>query len=186
MMGPQFILFATTRPDGSFHFPQVLPGSYQIDVFPKADSLDSGVKLGTIIAGNTDLTNLEIPMTIPSFKVSGRATGVAEFKQQENIGKGDKIEAVLVDQSRLQRPRPPAPQPGYQYLPRTPGPSPSSALAADDTFLVSNVLPGDYRLTFSVIRAGSHEFVVLTPSDAPSVTVVDKDIEGLVAPARFR
>jgi hypothetical protein len=181
MTGP-VNLFVAVQPDGTFEFPQVMPGSYRIDVFPKPDSLDGAVIVGDLVVGATDLANIDIPSSLVVFTVSGRAPGEAELRQRGALGNGDQIQAFLVDQSRS-RPRvagPAAtPQPGFRV--RTTGAGPSSRLGPDGAFQFKNVFPGEYRLTFSVLRAGSDSIGVNASSGTP-VTVVDKDIDGLVVP----
>jgi hypothetical protein len=192
MSGPVKV-FAAVQPDGAFEFSRVVPGSYAIDVFPIPDSLEGAFRVGVLLVGDTDLANIDIPASLFAFTVSGRAPGEAELKQSGVLGNGDSIRAFLVDQSRMRSLfSSPAttPQPGFRVRTASSGPAgpggavaatPSSRLGPDGEFQFKNVFPGDYRLTFSVARAGSDVIGVNTSGGTP-VTVVDKDIDGLVVP----
>jgi hypothetical protein len=55
-------LTASASADGTFHFPMALPGTYAVDIYSMPETLGApAISLGV---GNSDLTNLELPIPV--------------------------------------------------------------------------------------------------------------------------
>jgi hypothetical protein len=158
---------AAVRPDGTFEFPHVFPGRYMVQSFPNGNTAEGATIVGNLLMAGSELTGLEIPASLPSFKVSGRGLGEEELRRQGRIGSFG-ITAGLSEPARS-----PTEPPGFQ--PRGLPPNDQS-LAPDGSFQFTGVTPGRYNLSFS---SGMGSDVGPLPKPI-NVTIVDKDIEGLV------
>jgi hypothetical protein len=110
-------------PDGTFEIPMVLPGTYQARLTPNVDPFPR-----TIVVQREDPASIEIPLRVPSFKVSGRTSEVAPPNKF--------LRATLFPE-----------QPGSGNLPG------SSPVAADGSFVFPAVQPGTYRATIAICES---------------------------------
>src|SRR5262249_1133507 len=145
---------AVVNPDGSFEFPAVLPGKYQIRLWPIADSF-----LRPLIVGNTDVRNLEVPVTLPFFNVSGRVADFDQLRNQGLLGPNLRLAVTL--------------KPVLFAEPKSVG-------VTDGSFSFSSVQPGNYTLSIGICASIS-SCSGLTVS---SISVTDRDLTQLSVNSR--
>ncbi len=137
-------LSAPVLADGTFEFPMVLPGTYQARLTPATDQFSR-----SIVVQREDPTRVEIPLLIPSFKVSGRTNDVTPPNKF--------LRATLM----------PEPSGGSTNRPS------SSAVAADGSFAFPAVQPGTYRAYIAICESD------VCMSSGGTVITVDRNIENL-------
>jgi hypothetical protein len=152
---------ATTpvNPDGTFEFPAVLPGTYNVKLTPSSDNFTR-----TITIGKSGPALVEVPLTLPSVRISGRVTGENQMKQQGRM-KADEIFVPL--------------------LSRVPGPPGNNVVAEtspDGTFVFPKVQAGTYTVNLER-TCRNCDYGSINTSNQTTIVVGDKDIRGLEIPA---
>jgi hypothetical protein len=159
---------AAVGADGTFEFPHVIPGRYLVQIFPDNSSAAGAAIVGNLVMAGYELTSLEIPAALPSFKISGRGLGEEELRRKGRLGPGPVV-AVLSEPARSAA-EPPGFRPGHFDPEDNQG-----RLAPDGSFLFSGVPPGKYLLYFASGMASD-----ISPLPKPiKLTVKDKDIDRL-------
>jgi hypothetical protein len=153
---------ATTsvNPDGAFEFPAVLPGTYNARLTPSSDNFTR-----TITVGKSDPALIEVPLTLPSVRISGRVTGEDQMKQQGRM-KAEEFFVPLLSRST-----------------GVPGNSLFAERSPDGTFVFSKVQAGTYMLNLERTCKGCDYGGINTSNQVP-IVVGDKDISGLEIPAK--
>ena len=149
---------AMVAADGTFEFPRILPGTYRATLTP------DDMFYRTVTIGKTNPA-LEVPLRIPSVKVSGILTGEDEMRRQGRL-----------DPNCILSP----------YLRRDgvvgePFSTPAPIRGPDGTFEFSSVQAGSYKLA---LARGCFDVINGDAGNAVPFVVVDKDITGLVISPR--
>jgi hypothetical protein len=134
--------------DGAFEIAKVLPGAYQVRLSPAADSFPR-----SLVVGYTDLTNVEFPVKLGAFAVSGRVADLKELQQ----------EGVLTPSKRLMISAMPEP--------REAGRPNFGSVAPDGNFSFTQVPVGTYRLSVGICESD-----VCATMGGMLVNVVDRDL----------
>jgi hypothetical protein len=150
-------ILANAGPDGAFEIPKVLPGTYQVRLSPAADSFPR-----SLVVGYTDLTNVEFPVKLGAFRVSGRVADLKELQQEGVLTPGKRLIVSLMAEPR-------------EAARLNAGP-----VAADGSFSFTQVPAGTYRLSVGIC-----EFDVCASTGGMSINLVDRDL-GDVAVASGR
>jgi hypothetical protein len=87
---------ATTSvdPDGIFEFPAVLPGTYNVQLTPPSDTFARNITVG-----KSGPALIEVPLILPSVRISGRVTGEDQMKQQGRM-KADEFFVPLLSRGQ--------------------------------------------------------------------------------------
>jgi hypothetical protein len=143
-------LRSSVAPDGSFQFAGVLPGVYRLSLIPQGDPFPR-----SIVVGDADLTDVEIPMIIPARKVSGRIVDIATLRP---LGPNNSVALELSMTGTW---------PVWPWSAR-------SIARSDGSFAFDAVQPGTYDLTVFTCRFDD----CVSASRPLSVDITDKDITG--------
>ena len=151
-VNPGLRLLTTVLPDGSFEFPLVPPGTYNVEFLSSP-----GAVARTITVGKESPTRVEVPLQLPNL----RKISVTIVRKPSNADPAPLVPAVWP----ILRP---------VGSPKTPG---IRATRTDDgNFEFLNVKPGSYQI--SLEREGARGANALIGT-AVSVVVTDKDITGV-------
>jgi hypothetical protein len=150
---------ASVNPDGTFEFPAVLPATYNVVFRPSSDNFRR-----TVTVGKSDPQFVEVPLTLPSVKISVRVTGEDELKKQGRM-KAEEFYIPLLNSGTG--------PPGD----RVPG-----ERSPDGTFVFPKVQAGTYTLNLERTCRGC-DFGSVDVSNKRTIVVEDKDITDLEIPA---
>jgi hypothetical protein len=145
--------------DGTFEFPRVLPGTYRAVLTPD----DKFVR--TVTVGKTNPALAEIPLTIPSFKVSGTLNGEDEMRRQGRLDPNCSLTPNLIMDGVV----------GERY------PTARAIFGPNGTFEFFPVQAGFYKL---VLARGCHDVINIDIGNVVPFVVADKDITVLVISPR--
>lgn len=149
---------AIVAADGTFEFPQILPGAYRATLTPD----DRFYR--TVTVGKTNPV-LEVPLRIPSFKVSATLNGEDELRRQGRLAPDCSLWPNLIRDGLV----------GERY------PTANTIRGPDGTFEFFPVQAGSYKL---VLARGCGDVIGVDVGNAVPFVVADKDIIGLVISAR--
>jgi len=151
---------APVNPDGIFEFPAVLPGTYNVQLTPSSDNFARNITVG-----KSGPALIEVPLTLPSVRISGRVTGGDQMKQQGRM-KADEFFVPLLSRGQG--------RPGNSIFAET---------SPDGTFVFPKVQAGTYALNLERTCRGC-DFGSINTSNQTTIVVGEKDIIGLEIPAR--
>jgi len=142
------------RPDGSFDFQMLLPGTYTVRLTP-----DISNNSRKVVVDNQTAPNLEIPLRVPNTR---KITGVIAGVPPQPVN-GDAITWVPLLQRTGQGNAPP---------------SIRGILGPNGFFEFGNVAPGSYQIVLMRTCAGCDVTIIMMDTAVP-VVVEDKDISGV-------
>jgi hypothetical protein len=155
-------LTAAVSMDGTFEFPQALPGTYTASFMPSIDSFDR-----SIVVSKDNPAVIEVPLSFHTVRVAGTIVGEDELRRLGRLPANTTItprllrgdgRGNLINSARLTRRDP------------------------DGSFEFSNVQAGSYRLVLSRSYGGDVSDIAI--DNAVPFVVTDKDVTGLVIQAR--